>query len=149
METALGRTKFAKGFALGDADRLQNLDIPTRLGQHFDADLVDCVNKRRRAAVHDRHFGAIDFNQGIVDAEPAQGGENMFGGRAKDARFVAQNGGEFRRSHSTVISADFALPTVRIGPRKHDAGVGIGGIESKVNGQPGMNPNSGNCYLFT
>jgi hypothetical protein len=73
----------------------------------------------------------------------------MFGGRAQDARFIAQDCGKLGRRHRAEIGANFAFAALRIGAGEDNAGIGIGRTESEVHGQTGMNPNPGDRYLFT
>ncbi len=56
------------------------------------AGLIDGGDEGRRAAVHDRNFGSVDFDDGVVDAHAAQGGEHMFGGGNQRAFAVAEHG---------------------------------------------------------
>jgi hypothetical protein len=41
------------------------------------ADLVDRLDERGGAAVHDRHFAGVDLDVAVVDAEAAQSREQM------------------------------------------------------------------------
>ncbi len=59
-----------------------------------DAGLIDGGDEGRRAAVHDRNFGAVDFDGGVVDAHAAQGSEHMLGGGNQRTFAVAENGGK-------------------------------------------------------
>ncbi len=58
----------------------------------------------------------------------------MFGGRAENARFIAQDRGQFGRSHRPEIGPDFAFAALRIDAGEDNAGIGISRIESEVNG---------------
>ena len=46
----------------------------------FNAGFFNQVHKRLGTAINDRNFGAVDFDDGIVDAHAAQGSEDMLGG---------------------------------------------------------------------
>ena len=126
-EAAIVRRQFAVGIALLHADRLENLGEAARRGQRHDPGLIDRLDERRRAAVHDRRFGTVDLDDGVVDAEAAQRRHDVFdGGDARAALVVAQNGREFGRGHVAGVGADLALrPALRIEAHEHDAGAGI------------------------
>ncbi len=64
-----------------------------------DAGLIDRGDESRGAAVHDRNFGAIDFDGGVVDAHAAQRSEHMLGGGDQRAVAVAENGCKFGGDH--------------------------------------------------
>src|SRR5690554_1811407 len=61
------RAQLTDALAFLDADRPQNLDVLAGLRQLTDADLIDRLNERRGAAVHDRHFLAVDLDVAVVD----------------------------------------------------------------------------------
>ena len=42
-------------------------------------DTFEKMHERSRTAVHDRHLGAVEFNDGIVDSHSGKGGKQMFG----------------------------------------------------------------------
>ena len=71
------RKKLAPAIAFLDADRLQNLDEPARRGELAEAGLVDQLDEGRGAAVHDRHFLAVDLDDAVIDRKAAQGGQEM------------------------------------------------------------------------
>ena len=96
------------------------------------------------AAVHDRHFRSVDFDDGVVDAETAQRGQQMFGGRAQWAVSVAQHGGKFGRGHRAHVGADLARHRTVVGETlEHDAGVVVGRMHRKCDWRTGMNTNAG------
>ena len=55
-------------------DRTSELDDGTGRRELANARLMNEVNERRRASVHDRHFGAIELYDHVVDAERAKRG---------------------------------------------------------------------------
>ena len=79
-KTAGVRAQFAKGIAHHDLNRLEHLNESARGGEFNDPGTIDGVNENSRAAVHDRYFGAIDFDGGVVDTKAAQRCENVLGG---------------------------------------------------------------------
>ena len=141
-QAAQMRPQLAVAFALGDADRLEHLDIAPRCRQRDDAGLIDRRDERRGAAVHDRNFGAVDFDDGIVDAEAMQGREHVFGGRYRRAAVVAEHGGEFGRGHRTEIGASIRGPVGRRLPqRKKTMPVSASaGCNVRVAGEPEWTP---------
>ena len=106
-------------------------------GSVDDAGLIDRRDERRRAAVHDRHFRTIDFDDGVVDAQAAQGGKHMLGGRDHRTVAVAENGGEFGGDHRAEIGANFAIACRRVPVRKNTMPVSASaGCNVKVTGNP-------------
>ena len=69
LETAGVGPQLAVRVALGDAHRLEDLDIAARFGQCCRADLIDGIDERLGAAVQDRRLGTVNFDHAIVDAE--------------------------------------------------------------------------------
>ena len=68
----IGRVQRDPLVALRQRDRAQHLQIATRRRQLLDTRLVqDQVHEWRGAAVHDRHFGMIELDDDVVDAEGA------------------------------------------------------------------------------
>ena len=102
-QAAQMRPQLAVAVALGDTHRLEHLDVAARRRQSDDAGLIDRGDERRGAAVHDRHFGTVDFDHRVIDAESVQGREHMFGGRYRRTIVIAEHGGEFGRRHRTVM----------------------------------------------
>lgn len=124
------RTQFADRAVLHDPHRLEHTDVTARRVERLDARLVDRGDERRGAAVADRRFRTVQLDHDIVDAEPAQRGEHMLGGRAERAKAVAQHRGKFSGGNGASIGADFALRMIGGGgAKKNDAGVGIGGMK--------------------
>ena len=99
------RPQLAVAIVFGDANGLQDPDVAPRHRQRDQADLIDRVNERRRAAVHDRHFRPVDLDDGVVDAETRQRGEHMLGGRAERPGGVAEDGGKFGGGDGADVGA--------------------------------------------
>ena len=110
-----------------------------RAGLRDDAGLIDRGDERRGAAVHDRHFGAVDFDGGVVDAHAAQRGENMLGGRDQRAVAVAQHGREFGGDHGVGRGLHFAVGTVETGADKNKTRIDRCRSEGEIDRQTGMN----------
>ena len=122
------RPQFAVAIVLGDANRLEDADVAARHRQRHKAGLIDRLDERRRAAVHDRHFRPVDLDDGVIDAEARQRGEHMLGGRAERAGGIAQHGGKFGRGDGADVGVDFTVGlAVGAAAHEHDAGVGFGG----------------------
>ena len=84
-----------------------------------DAGLIDGGDEGRRAAVHDRNFGAVDFDDGVVDAHAAQGSEHMLGGGNQRAFTVAQNGRKIGGDHGFGDGGNFAVGIIEAGADKN------------------------------
>ena len=101
--------------------------IAARRGQRDEAGLIDRGHERRGAAVHDRHFGSVDFDDGVVDAEAGERRQHMLGGRAQRAVGVADHRGEFGRGHGADVGANLAIRSaVLTQANEDDAGIGFG-----------------------
>jgi len=87
--------------------------IWAKLNSVVDAGLIDRCNERRGAAVHDGNFRAIDFDNGIVDAEAMQRSKNMFGGRYSRSGMIAKHRGKFRRRYGAIIGLELAVLAIR------------------------------------
>ena len=72
-----------------------------------------------RLAVHDRNFGAVDFDDGVVDAHATQGREHMFGGGNQRAFTVAENGCKVGGDDGFLDGGNFAVGVIKAGPDKN------------------------------
>ena len=91
-----------------------------RTGRLFqNTGLIDCGDEGRSAAVHDRNFGAIDLDRGVVDAHSAQCREHMLGGGDQRTFAVAQHGREFGSDHGFGGGLNFPVAShlVRCGQK--------------------------------
>ena len=67
-----------------DLDRLADPDEALGRILFFDSGRLQQEDKRPGAAVHDRHFGATDFDEGIVDTEAGEGRQQVLDGGDAD-----------------------------------------------------------------
>jgi hypothetical protein len=67
----------------------------------------------RRAAVHDRNFGTVDFDDGVIDAHAAQGSEHVLGGGNQRAFAVAENGSKVGGGHGFREGGNFAIGLIK------------------------------------
>ena len=113
------RAQFAEAIADRDLHRLQHLNEAAggRLGD--DAGLIDGGDEGRRAAVHDRNFGTVDFDDGVVDAHAAQGSEHMFRGGNQRAFTVAENGRKIGGGDGFRDGGNFAVGLIEAGADKN------------------------------
>jgi len=93
MEAAV-RCDFTEAGTVLNANRLEDLEEFTRLGQFHQAGVVDSFDEVRRAAVHNRHFLAVDFYVAVIDGKPAERGQKMFDGADGIAFIIADNGAQ-------------------------------------------------------
>ena len=70
-QAARVRPQLAVTAVLTDAYRLKNLNVPPRRRLNDNTNLIDRSDERGGAAVHDRNFGAVDLDDGVVDPEGA------------------------------------------------------------------------------
>ena len=108
-----------------------------------DTGLIDRRDERRGAAVHDRHFRAVDLDDRVVDAKPGQRGQHMLRGGAQRAFGIADHGGEFGGGHGADIGANFAVRAAVLAETdEDDAGVGFGGKHVQRGRRAGMDANT-------
>ena len=142
-ETLGGGAQFGEGAAMFDAHGLENLDEAARGGEMANADAVDRLDEGRGRTIHDRHFRPIDLDQAIIDAEAAQGGDQMLDGADHVLRAVADDGAKLGHGDFGPVRLD--APAAAIGQaaaQEHQAGMGFGGIENETDRLAGMNANA-------
>jgi hypothetical protein len=83
-----------------DRDRPEHLEVPARRRERLDARLLNQVDERRGAAVHDRHFRRVQLDAGVVDAKADERGKQMFDGVDPD--------GVSREAGGVIEAADVA-----------------------------------------
>ena len=76
---------------------VQNDPRPKFQVMGHDTGLVDRGNEGGGAAVHDRSFGTVDLDGGVVDAHATQRSKDVLGGGNHRAFAVAQDGCKFGR----------------------------------------------------
>src|SRR5262249_29626285 len=87
---------------------------------------VDRRDKRGRAAVHDRRFGTIDFDDSVVDAEAGERGQYVLGGGYQRPGGVAEHGGEFGGGDRAHVGRDLTtLPPLARGGDEAYPGSGV------------------------
>ena len=132
------RPQLAKAVADHDLNGSQNLDESACSRLADDAGLVNGPDKRRRAAVHDRYFGTVDFDGGVVDAHATQCGKHMFGGRNKRPFGVPQDGSEFGRDHGIGGGLDLAVAALEARAYKNETCIHGCRSDGETYGQTGM-----------
>ena len=88
--------------------------------------LLNQVDERRRAAVHDRHFGGIQLDDDVVDPEADQCGEQMLD--RIHPHGVAHQAGRVTDG-ADVIDGGRDLETTEIRPPETNAGTGSRRLE--------------------
>ena len=97
--------------------------------------LIDRCDERRGAAIHDRNFGTVDFDDDVIETKTVNRGEHMLGRRYGRTVAVAEHSGKFCRSDRTEIGGKFAISlAVDSGAPEYDAGVGLGRMERNGDG---------------
>jgi hypothetical protein len=124
--------------AFGDTDRAEDFDLDTWSVQRYHARAIDQKHEGQGGPIQDRHFRAIQFDQGVVHTEGTQGSHEMLDGADPYLGMV--------RVHQCGRQARFAdvIETSRdIGPEvratKDDTMVGSGGPERKVDALTAVN----------
>ncbi len=113
-ETVVVRQQFAHGAVAHHAHRLENLDVLAGRIERNDAGLINGGDEGVGAAVHDRHFRAIDFDDRVVDAERIKRCHDVFRGRAQRTIAVAEHRCKFSGCYRAHVGADFARRFARL-----------------------------------
>ena len=92
--------------------------------------LHDATHEGQRRTIEDRHFGAVDLNQKVMDATASNGRHQMLNGRDRQASGVFQLGAERRAVHRVPAGGDQSVAHGHIAAREPDAMVGGGRAQS-------------------
>ena len=130
MEAVIGG-QLAEGAGILDANRLQHLEEAARRLELGQADLVDRLDEARSAAVHDRHFGAVDLDQGVVDAKTAQRGQQMLDRGDRGAIAVAEHGAQRYARHRALVGRDLGAVGIAVGKEEAYPGVAVSGTKRR------------------
>src|SRR6476619_7630864 len=117
METVV-RGELAGSPGILDAHALQYIPIAARSIELDQPDLVDGLDELRGTAIHDRHFGAVDLDQGIVDAEAAKSGEQMLDRRHGRAITITKHGTQRHAGYVPLIGSDLSAFAVAVGEKE-------------------------------
>ena len=141
------RTQLAEAIAERDLHRLQHLNETAggRLGD--DAGLIDGGDEGRRAAVHDRNFGTVDFDDGVVDAHAAQGSEHMFRGGNQRTFTVPENGCKVGGDYGFRDRGNFAIGIFETAADKNKTCIQRCRSENQTYWKTGMNADAGHSGL--
>src|SRR5262249_26262356 len=101
---------------------------------------VDGFHEPAGAAIHDRDFGAVDFDQGIVDTETAESGKEMLDGGNGKSIAIAKHRTQGDPRHIAVVSAQFGAFGIAVGEKETKPGVAISRIKGDGNGRSAMYP---------
>ena len=99
-----------------------------------DAGLIDRGDERRRAAVHDRNFRAVDFDGGVIDAHAAQRGKHVLGGGNQRTFAVAEHRRKFGGDHGFGDGLNFAVATIQTGADKNKTRIDRCRSEGQIDG---------------
>src|SRR5258707_5029328 len=135
-ETMLVRPQLAICTIFGNRDGLDHLDIAAWQSPRGEAGLVDCIHKRSGAAIHDWHFGPVDFDDHVIDVEATHSCEKVLGGRAKRAFGIAKDSREFSCGNCAHVGANFALDrAVSRDALENNSAVIVSGMKCECNGE--------------
>src|SRR5262249_5981517 len=125
----------AVGIALRHPYGLEHLDVAAWPGEDLEAYRIRGRHEWRRAAVHDRRFRAVDFDDSIVDTEARERSQHMLGGGHERAGGIAEHSSELGGGHRAHIGGNFAfLPSIEPGAEETQPGIGIGRMQGERDG---------------
>jgi hypothetical protein len=117
----------ALGGGFLDFDGLEDADVLTLAALALEAVGEDGGDVRKGAAVEDRDFEVIDFDDDVVDAEADECGEEVLGGLDEDA--LAHEGGGVGDARD-IAAGGGDLEVVEVRTAEDDAGAGGRGNEA-------------------
>ncbi len=117
MEAVMGG-QLAKGAAVLHADLFQDFEEAARAIELGQADLVDGLDEAGGAAVHDRHFRAVNLDQRVVDAKTAQSREQVLDGRNRGAIAVTKHGAQRHARHPPLVCSDLGAVGIAVGEKE-------------------------------
>lgn len=126
--------------AVLDAHRAQNLEITTGRAERDEAGRLDGCDELGGAAVHDRHFRAVDLDQHIVEAEAGAGRHQMLDRGDGAGSLVADHRAQLGGADLVVAGVDeLLMPAFEALAQEDDAGIGSGRPQGQAGRSPGMN----------
>jgi hypothetical protein len=143
------RAELAPAIAFLDANGLQDLEEAAGCGKLANADLVDRLDERRRAAVHDRNFFAIDLDQTVVDLKATESCEKMLYRGDRDALFVTDDGAEGEILDVTNLGGDFRGDPTALRDDKTESSVGYCRMQDDRYWSSAMHPRAVNLDLMS
>jgi hypothetical protein len=132
--------------AARNRNRPDDLQILARRLQGLQPRLVNQIDERRRAAVHDRHFRRIQLDDDVVDAHADERRQQVL--HRLDGYLVARQPGRELNARQ-VVHRRGHLVVAQIGAAKTDTEVRRGGLECEIDLVAGVKPNSDAGYLAT
>ena len=138
-------SQLAPAIAFLDADRLENLDVVAGSGELAEAGFVDRLDEGSRAAVHDRHFFAVDLDDAVIDSETAEGGEKMFDRADRDAVVIADHRAEREVLDVLDGGGDLGDHAAAFGDKKTEPSIGCCRMQNNRNWRSAVDPRP--CHL--
>ena len=86
---------------------------------------------------------AVDLDQGVVDAETAQSGEQMLDRRDRGAVAVAEHGAQRYARHRALVCSDLGAVGVAVGKEEAYPGVAVSGTKYDGDWRSAMDPGAG------
>ena len=117
------RLEFSPFVAILDTNGLFDTHKFLRTVQFFNASVQQQINERCSAAIHDRDFRRIDFDNDIVDTQTRQGGIQVLYGRDPHVMLVHQASTEHSITHRFGISREI-YRWIQVGATIDDPGIG-------------------------
>jgi len=121
---ALGRQQARALVAVDHLDGGEDLDIAARRLLTAATGLVQDLDEGLGRAVHDRHFGSVELDHGVVDAEHGEGRHQVLDGGDGDAGGVTDDGAELGLADRLARDGHAIVAVGHVGPDEDDAGVG-------------------------
>mmetsp|Transcript_18269 Transcript_18269/g.28992 ORF Transcript_18269/g.28992 Transcript_18269/m.28992 type:complete len:319 (+) Transcript_18269:2111-3067(+) len=128
---------------MGHRHGLEHFKSAHRRGKRAQASGHDTAYKRRSGPIEDRHFGAINFDQRIVNATAGQRRHHVFYGANGHACIIDQRCAKWRLAHHIPARRHHRVAHLDIGAAEPDAVLCHGGPDRQTRRFTGMQPASG------
>ena len=132
-----GRQRGALG-AFAHFDGFENADALAGRALRFLAGQHQKFIEHGGRAIHDRHFGAVDFDAQVVDPDAGDGGKQVLDHGDRDPMRVRQRGAKLGIGDRVGVGLNFAGALGGINADEADTGIGRGGQQRQAGARTGV-----------
>src|SRR5690606_31387096 len=134
------RRQLAPAITLLNPNGFENLDVFARLRQLANAGLIDRVHKRRRAAVHDGNFLAVDLDVAVVDRQTTEGCEQVLNRADGDTSVVTDHRAQRQILHVADFCGNLRNDPTTFADQEFQSGVGARRVQGNGDRSSAVSP---------